>query len=140
MKKRSGLLKILLLMIPMFLTQCQNNGDIGDLYGKWKLHDISVQNTSLPTEYNGSIFWTFQNSTVNIQNVQSMETADCYGNWRMEDGTLFLDFPFDLQSPPAVLRLPRKSAMQVMKISKNELTLTYHPTLDSSITYYLRKW
>ena len=123
------------------LSGCQNNGDIGDLYGQWKIIRIECEgDASLPGEYENNIFWSFQNQTICVTGVWEYYNSLDYGNWRIEDNTFFYSFPDKEFAPPVILSLPREGKLQIVKLTGSEFILTYHPDLDSSITYYLKKW
>jgi hypothetical protein len=72
--------------------------------------------------------------------LDSNETKDVYGNYRLYDNTLFLDFPDDIYEPLSDLRLPRQCELQVIKMTGNEMVFEYQPEDENTITYTLKKW
>jgi len=137
---RLGFMPLFCLML--LLSGCtSNNGDIGPLFGKWKLRSIDYDGVTPPGPYADNIFWNFQNDVVSIQLVEPYSEAwSIYGNWHLADDTLSLDFTDQGESPAPVLMLPDVSRLQVLKITGSEMTLLYRPTEDTGITYYLKKW
>lgn len=141
MKKRIlSAFPALIFMVFLILTGCQNNGHIGKIYGQWKVTHIECENTSLQEEYTGFMYWSFQNSTTCLTITDDYTIWQVYGNWRMEDGTLFMEFPDEEFAPPSYTGLTRENELQVLKFTSKEMIVCLHPTLDSSITYYLKKW
>jgi hypothetical protein len=128
-------------MIALFgLTECTtNNGDIGPIRGKWKVVNIVCQDTE-SEDYQGNIFWNFQSTTICMQEVVGNEVYEVYGNFRVDDNTLFLDFPDEKYEPYADLGLPRQCELQILQLKGSEMTCVYHSTDSSSITYSLKKW
>lgn len=127
---------IMLLGLPGCTT---NNGDIGPIRGKWKVETITRENVANES-YSGNIFWNFQSTTICMQSVVGNEAYEVYGNYRIDDNTLFLDFPDENYTPFATLGLPRQCELQILQLKGSEMECVYHPTDSSSITYSLKKW
>ncbi len=128
-------------MTLLLLTSCtHNNGDIGQLFGKWKLTSIVADGAPQPV-YNGNIFWSFQSSTINMQVVsEHHDVYNVFGNWRLEDEALTLDFSDPQMPPPAELGLPASAHLQVLHLSHNKAEFIYYSTDNTTITYTLKKW
>ena len=93
MKKDTLITALTALLLSVLSASCtHNNGDIGKIFGKWKLTYIEATDTEKP-ETVGTMFWSFQSSTVFVQiNDGSHDEIGSYGNFRLADETLFLDF------------------------------------------------
>lgn len=129
----------------LLTTSCtHNNGNIGPLFGKWKLESVeggTDQNRPLAGH---TMFWSFQAAVINITSVNETGhwSDDRYGMFREDDNTLFLTFPdttLNEGEPP--LGLPRECEMQILRIDGKRLTLCWHATPDDAgVVYNFRKW
>lgn len=70
----------------------RNDGDIGKQFGQWKLVSISRDGADDPS-YKGNIYWSFQNSTIEMKEVtDEHEAYQAFGSYRISDNTMFLSF------------------------------------------------
>lgn len=136
---RTHLIPCVCTLLFILAAGCQNNGNIGNMYGMWKVTHIECENTSLP-DYSGNMFWSFQHCTVCVTLTGDYNVFQGYGNWRIEDNTFFISFPDKKYRPPYYTGIPEEGSMQILKSTGSEFIVSYHPDLDSSITYYLKKW
>lgn len=122
-------------------TGCtQNGGHIGKIFGRWHLERIEAENMEAPQQ-RGDIYWAFQGNMFQMQRHNELHSySTTYGTYRLEDNTLFLDFPQDDKPPFEQTGLGRENILQVLKLTHSEFVLLYNPTPDTSLTYYLRKW
>lgn len=127
----------------ILITACtHNNGDIGPIFGQWQLTAVETAGTALPvTLPEGNIYWGFQSSTIHMSWITPDHGQDNrFGNFRLDDDTLFLDFPDEGYQFAPLLGLPDQCAMQVIRLTSKQLILMYQPTDDGSVTYTFRKW
>ena len=93
----------------------QNDGDIGDLFGVWRLTQLTADGTPLPL-YEGddapvAYDWAFQGDVIKIVVVEHhQDYYSSFGMWSREDGRLLLDFSYGGNEisefdPPASLHL-----------------------------------
>lgn len=134
---------ILLTMCAILLstTSCtQNGGHIGALFGRWTLVRIEADNMEAP-EQTGDIFWAFQGEMFQMQLVTSPHAVQTtYGVYTHEDNILTLDFPEKRFAPFPQTGLARENRLEVLRLTYGEMVVLYHPTPETSLTYYLRKW
>lgn len=121
-----------LLMLLLLCTGCtQNNGDIGDLFGFWRLTEEG--NTSLGDD---EIVWAFQNNILEITvNTPHHVGTKTYGTYTDNNDALRIDFTHwkgldegaHLYMMPALLDLPGDEpfVMQVIKRGAESMTLQY---------------
>lgn len=123
-------------LIFLSLISCtRNDGGEAQLYGTWKLQRI-VRGGQTDADYEGNIFWKFQNKTIEMQQLGDMHTAiNRFGNYRLADQTLFLSFPDD--DMPPLLGFDRDTELQVVRLKGDEMVLSagYPATM-----YYFKKW
>lgn len=135
------ILALIVSAIITVLTGCtHNSGPAGPLYGRWHLERIEADNMVAPS-HDEDIYMAFQGQTVQLQRDNgnhSVSTA--FGKYRLEDNTLFLQFPEADQPPFAKTGFSRENIMQVLKLTHKDLILLYNPEADKSLTYYFRKW
>lgn len=130
------------LFIPVLCGCTHNNGDIGSLFGIWKVTEVKIDNGT-DEEYEGTMFWSFQSSTIRMTYIRPYHDRDeVYGTWRLDDNTLFLDFPDEQYAPLPSSYLPRTSELQVLKMSDKKITLMYTEQNEGyrQIIYELKKW
>ncbi len=136
-------LSVFALICDFILAGCtHNNGDIGSLFGTWKLKEIRIDNEK-DTGYDGSVFWAFQSSTIRMTKIRPYHDRDeVYGSWRLEDNTLFLDFPDEQYAPIPDTMLPRQSELQLLRMSHSSMTLMYteNNAEGRQIIYEFQKW
>ena len=143
MKKR--LLYIFALLLICIGTACTHNGGpSGPLYGRWHLERIEADGMEAP-EQAGDIYWAFQTGLVQMQRDNGHHSVTTIiGTFRLDDNTMFIDFPKESFVPFPQLGLGRENILQVLKLTRSEFILLYHPDPsddpEASLTYYLRKW
>lgn len=108
------LTKIFLLALTFGLSACMHNdGDIGPMFGTWKVTSITVDGEEDPA-YQGNVFFQFQSQVVRlVQSLPHNDMTEQFGSWECSDDDLTLDFHYyvDPESPvysiPAVTRLEK---------------------------------
>ncbi len=139
-------LTALLLMAAMALALAgctHNNGDIGPIFGQWQLRSITpdtdgAQPPALPED--AEMYWAFQSSTVRVDLcLPRHEVRSSYGNYRLTDETLFLDFP-DESYPQLIPGAGRQSQWQLLRLSGSELTLRLTDADGQASVWTFRKW
>lgn len=136
-------LGFLAVFILLSISSCtRNNGDIGPLYGQWKLISIDTQGLELP-EYHGDVFWSFQDSAFQLlMRTEAHEFDRYYGNWSLiDDGSrLVLTFPDPRWPAPQSIGLSATTVLRVITLTSRDAVFEYSDTDGKSITYTLRKW
>ena len=140
MRKKGGRLLIGLLLSFLAGGCTQNNGHIGKIFGNWKFEKA---------EYNGvddwdiayPMYWAFQNTTFRSLYLNSEpEGESAYGNFRLADNTLFLEFPDTIYLSSLPLPIPRQTEWNVLRLTSSEMTLQYNPEINQSVTLQFKKW
>lgn len=144
MKKRiHSLFGLLGAVLLLTLTSCtHNNGDIGPLFGQWKLVSIDAQGVEIPA-YDGDVFWSFQDSAIQIlSRTDQHEFEQRYGNWSLTDNDtkLVLTFPDDRWPAPQAIGLKETSVLRVITLTSRDAVFELSDNDGMSITYTLRKW
>ena len=104
MKTLTRIISIILLALS--LNACtHNNGDIGDLFGTWKLQSITINGESDST-YQSNVLWKFQSSIISMVKVDDTthSKAESWGTWSYsnDDTQLVLDFTHTDNNNPNV--------------------------------------
>lgn len=83
---------ILIILTPLLLASCQNEGPIGDMYGTWRVEKYIVNGKETTIRYNTS--FSFQG-----QVVEAIAVIDNYGtnwqrfgSWERNDNIIKLNF------------------------------------------------
>lgn len=139
MKTYSHLLSTICCLI--LLCGCtHNNGDIGPLFGKWKVTAIEVDGTEA-CDYAGNVFWNFQSHTIGITAIlPDHERIDGFGNWTLVNNILSLSFPDSDKLPPVQAALPSQCLLEVVTLNTRHAIFRYRSAEGSSLTYFLTKW
>lgn len=88
-------LYILISLLAVVLSSCQNNGDIGYLYGVWGLDSYTVDGQELHDKYIDNTTFSFQSDIVEVvsQYDDYMSAYMSYGTWEWGSGdTLMFNF------------------------------------------------
>lgn len=141
--------KILLMILPllcMTLAGCtENNGDIGSLFGFWRLTALEIDGEPDPDIHPGEYVWAFQGHVLEITiNGNHHDSDRFYGSFADHGNELELDFThwqtsedfsFQYHMPPA-MKLPDDApvTLQIQSRSDSHMTLVY-----GSQTYRLTK-
>lgn len=127
----------------LFIGACtHNDGNIGKQFGQWQLQRIE-KNGAEDVDYGGNIFWSFQNSTIEMKCMEDDHTSrHTFGNYRIEGDVIILNFPDDERPPLEVLGLQRSDKLRILRMNHSEMTLVHdgnNDTGDKTI-FYFHKW
>lgn len=87
-------------VLTVLLQGCtRNDGDIGDLFGDWKLESLTADGEEVKL-YVGTgkddpilYTWAFQSNVIRINTIYPDDRVlDCYGTWQKDDDVLELKF------------------------------------------------
>lgn len=79
----------------MLASACQNNGDIGEMFGVWRLDSYTCNGDRLRDRYIDNTTFSFQSNIVEVisQYDDYMSAYMAYGQWIwLNDDTLMLSF------------------------------------------------
>lgn len=141
--KNKILQTVLIAITAVLFSSCtRNNGDIGELFGQWKVVSITVNGENTP-DYNGVMYFAFQ-SSVYCQKIVNEEAHwdDCvFAKWHYVESGIIIDFadtnyaPF----PPSGM----KQGENMVVIEKNDgknMVMSYLSPDDVKYVYTLKKW
>ncbi len=140
-------LAVFLAFLPGLVGCTRNDGNIGKQFGQWKVISITVDGKD-DIAYQGNIFWSFQNSTIEMKRVEANHDAYAtFGNYRIMDETLFVTFPDDARPPMGGfgLKASVENELHILRMTGSEMILAYEsttliPGTTSNMTVRLRKW
>lgn len=117
----------------------RNNGDIGYLFGTWKLTEIKIDG-DIDQSYNGNIFFAFQNNAVAI-NQQNAPHDDywAYGVYSHDGDAMSFTYN-SIYTTPSILQFTAGGTTNctIETLTNTTLTLT-QATQTKTITYTLKK-
>ncbi|MCM1037001.1 MAG: lipocalin-like domain-containing protein [Bacteroides sp.] len=137
---------ICLLAAILTLGGCQNNGDIGYLYGTWRFESFTVDGEPQTVAEHTTV--SFQNDIILVQRVLDAEMSylNYFGRWSESGDVMTVDFaqtvggePVDA---PAYLGWSGGAPMEmrVSDRSDRSMTWTYSGAADGAVRVYrLRK-
>lgn len=144
MRKTSRIVSILFSIIA--LCGCtHNNGDIGALFGTWKLTSVSIDGvTAGLISEDRYITWAFQNNIVYVELLSEHQThIDTYGTWEwVEEGkTMRLNFTHIGGFPWGDVPFPGEIVfeVQVTELNKKHLKFVYVTDTGEKINYGFQK-
>lgn len=137
-----------LLAIAALCSCTHNNGDIGPLFGQWKITDIATTDAVTGTVTHNATsgaFLSFQNDVVTLSQVYDgqHQSALSYGQWELNGNSLTLYFDIsDGVSLPGAMFYPRAD-FNIETLSGSELVMTLAGNLPegaAQVCYTLKKW
>lgn len=137
-----------LLAIAAMCSCTHNNGDIGPLFGQWKITDIATTDAVTGTVTHNATsgaFLSFQNDVVTLTQVYDgqHQSALSYGKWELNGNSLTLYFDIsDGVSLPGAMFYPRAD-FNIETLSGSELVMTLAGNLPegaAQVCYTLKKW
>lgn len=137
-----------LLAIAAMCSCTHNNGDIGPLFGQWKITDIATTDAVTGTVTHNATsgaFLSFQNDVVTLTQVYDgqHQSALSYGQWELNGKSLTLYFDIsDGVSLPGAMFYPRAD-FNIETLSGSELVMTLASNLPegaAQVCYTLKKW
>lgn len=150
--KRIFIINKVLFAVALFaLSACtHNNGDIGEYFGEWKLESITVDSEP-DANYKGDIFWAFQASVFNMQQVsEDYSYSQSWGTWEEDGNILRLNFTHSdnlhpqgssYYSPLPDTRLPKGiTDLEIYKMTGSRMELGFVDSEGQTIRYKLKKW
>ncbi|MDE6860078.1 MAG: lipocalin-like domain-containing protein [Duncaniella sp.] len=144
--------KILIMLVAGFISAgcTRNNGDIGDLFGDWRLDTLTADGLEMEL-YNGDVevyTWAFQSNIVRIQEIFTyMDFSDYIGTWRRDGDVLILDFTHHADygdenfSPPEDLHLVEHGVtkLDIVRLDSRKLQVSYRGEDGVEYMYFLHK-
>lgn len=146
--------KIIKALLPIFIlsifSSCQNNGNIGDWYGMWKLQSITIDGVDDP-EYEPNVFWKFQTGVIQMVRYSETSGSTGTGTWKEKNGILELTYEYSDNSNPEASRkystlsgmhLPATGVipLEITKKPSSSMILTYRAEDGTNYVYTFKKW
>lgn len=142
--------RVILIIILISATACtRNDGDIGDLFGRWRLMSLTGDGVSLPVNDESAgvyaYFMYFQGDLTLIQMIMPHEsTVSVRGMWNREGDVINLDFSFTGEDgdlyfrPPAALHFVEcgVTSLNIDSLSSSDMKLWY--IADDGVRYDYR--
>lgn len=147
---------IVLLIIALTFNACtHNNGDIGELFGTWKLQSITIDG-EIDSSYDNNVLWKFQSSIMSMirANDSTHNRLETWGTWSYanDDTQLELNFTHTdndnpkpgstKYSPLPETYLPKATifTLDIIKLNNSEMILVYHSIDGKEYRYKFKKW
>ncbi len=125
------------------LTGCtHNNGDIGPLFGQWKVTTISIDGQSLEN-YDGNLFFSFQNQVFmqRTTNELSHEVNQTVGIWKYSSNDLIIDFSDPEYAPLTISgMIDGLNTVKVISLSNKKMNISYQNSTGNIYRLSLEKW
>ncbi len=147
---------IALIIIALSFNACtHNNGDIGDIFGTWKLESITI-NGENDTTYQNNILWKFQASIISMIRANDIthDRLETWGSWSFADDEtkLLLNFTHTddynpnmgstKYSPLPETYLPKSttSTLSIITLNGDNMILLYNSEDGNKYIFKFKKW
>lgn len=147
---------ILLISLAISFNACtHNNGDIGDLFGTWKLQSITIDGV-IDTTYQDNVLWKFQASVMSMirANDKDHTRHEGWGSWEYanDETQIIVDFTHtdndhpnmgsDKYSPLPETYIPKASIsiLDIIELDNSKLTLRYISNKGIEYVYKFKRW
>lgn len=132
-----------LAILLIILSGCtRNNGDIGKLFGQWKVTSITADGEDV-YDCDGVLYFAFQ-SSVYCQKLVNEETHwdDCvYAKWKYDGNGIIIDFSDSDYTPfPATGMLKGPNPIEIVNQKDNDMVMSHVNTSGVKFVYTLKKW
>ena len=140
MKMKNFKLYMLCLLVALMASCTRNDGDIGELYGMWRVTAI-VKDGEVVKDYSGTLYFEFQ-SSVHIQKYvyeDRHERDDRAAMWRYQGEDVILEFvDFD---PVEITGMQKGlSLVKVEECTGSNMVMSYESPENEQYRYLLKKW
>lgn len=142
MKKVYTFIIWILLLAPVLAGCTRNDGDIGELFGMWRVTSITIDETPM-TDYSGSLYFAFQSSVFSMTyiNEDTHGRTATYASWKYQGEDLLIDFAEPAFAPLEISGMQRgQNFVEVDEVKGNKLVLSYKNPDGIGYTYSLEKW
>ena len=133
---------ILFVMLSLCSSCTRNDGDIGELFGMWRVSAISIDGEDMP-DYTGSMYFSFQSSVFSMTyiNEETHNRTATYASWRYQGDDLIIDF-CEPKFPPIGMSgmLSGQNLVRVGEICGGKLEMSYENPDGKKYVYSLEKW
>lgn len=134
---------ILMAVVVMVMTACtRNNGDIGELFGTWRVVSIEKGGQELTSDA-GSLYFSFQSSIY----CQRYIYDDTYGaesrfaSWKYEGDGIVVDFSDERYAPIAITGMQQgQNYVEIERSDGSDMVMSYTTPDGDKYVYTLKKW
>ncbi|MBE6310318.1 MAG: hypothetical protein E7080_04620 [Bacteroidales bacterium] len=139
-----GLKIYLIVILVSLLSACtRNDGDIGELFGMWRVVAIEVNDVEL-NDYSGTLYFEFQ-SGVYCQKLVNESLHICddqYASWYYQSkDEVVVDFSDNRYAPISITGMQSgKNLLVIENCSGSDMKLLYNDPNEVKYTYILKKW
>lgn len=112
----------ILLLILLFSSCTKNDGDIGDLFGKWI---VTKYESTLNDGDMTNMFFSFQSSVISVieRDKEMLSATEYYGAYVFEKDSITLFFEEEIVTINNLLDLKKQNKFKVDCLSKKKLRL-----------------
>ena len=142
MKPISIKMYIFAIVLAIASSCTRNNGDIGELFGLWRVTAIEVDGVNR-SDYNGTIYFAFQSSVFSqkLMNEETHWADDFFASWKYQGKDIIIDFSDKRYTPIAITGMQQGlNLVTVESISGKDLILSYVNPEGVVYKYILKKW
>ena len=141
---RTNLYKICFSVVIVLLTACtRNDGNIGELYGMWRVATIEVGDEPLK-DYSGTIYFEFQSNVFCQKQVNELNhnNDDRFASWHYQStDEIILDFSDYRYIPFATTGMQKgQNLVKIEKCKGKDLEMSYEAPEGTYYRYKLKKW
>ena len=130
------------LIITTLVGCTRHNGDIGELFGSWRVTDITIDDEPM-SDYSGSLYFAFQSSVFSMTyiNEETHVRTATYASWEYQDDDLLIDFCEPSFGPLQISGMQwGVNFVEVVEFKGDRLVMSYENPQSVRYTYTLQKW
>lgn len=130
-------------IVLALLSSCtRNDGDIGELFGLWRVTAIEV-NGNEQKDYSGTLYFAFQSSVFSqkMMNEVTHGYDDSFASWKYEGKDIIIDYSYDRYRPFDITGMQMGQNLVVIdSINGEDLIMSYVNPDGVTYKYILKKW
>lgn len=143
MNRYSACRALAILFAALLAAACQNNGDIGYLFGTWRIDSMTVDGQPDPAAAAQTLI-SFQNDIIEVQRIFDADGtfANFFGTWAEDGDIITINFTHHADDPddqafnaPEWLGWTAAHPMQLSVSSRSSRTVTWTFTADDGTVY-----
>jgi hypothetical protein len=137
---------LLVLLLATIASCTRNNGDIGTLFGQWKVTSITCDDTPV-AGYSGNIFFSFQSQVFKMNRVFDDIAAEDprFASWDYATSgnttnDIIINFSDNYDPYPVTGMAHGENRVTIVASSASSMTLAFTAPSGATYRYTLRKW
>ena len=142
MKTVSVKIYMFAIVLALVSSCTRNDGDIGELFGIWRVTAIEVDGAN-QNDYDGTLYFAFQSSVFSQKKVNEVTHwhDDLFATWKYQGKDIIIDFSDDRYTPISITGMQQGQNLVIIEsIEGDDLIMSYVNPEGVKYRYILKKW